>query len=105
MIGISLENSLICIASFPGHEIKPEPFRQVTIAQFCRTPSSTMRSISGWREPADLPWCRYGDDGLIHCRSEQEAQALKAELQARFAECRLELHPTKTKIVHCKDGT
>jgi len=56
------------------------------------------------RTHPDLPWCRYADDGLIHCRSEQEAQALKAELQTRFAECRLELHPTKTKIVYCKDG-
>jgi group II intron reverse transcriptase/maturase len=56
------------------------------------------------RTHPDLPWCRYADDGLVHCRSEQEAQALKAELQARLAECRLELHPTKTKIVYCKDG-
>jgi RNA-directed DNA polymerase len=38
------------------------------------------------------------------CRTEQEAQALKADLQARLAVCRLELHPTKTKIVYCKDG-
>jgi RNA-directed DNA polymerase len=52
----------------------------------------------------DLPWCRYADDGLVHCRTEQEAQALKAALQARLAECRLEMHPTKTKIVYCKDG-
>jgi RNA-directed DNA polymerase len=51
-----------------------------------------------------LPWCRYADDGLVHCRSEQEAEALKAELQARLAECGLEMHPTKTKIVYCKDG-
>ena len=56
------------------------------------------------RTHPDLPWCRYADDGLVHCRSEQEAEALKAELQARLAECRLELHPTKTKIVYCKDG-
>src|ERR1017187_3862533 len=56
------------------------------------------------RTHPNLPWCRYADDGLIHCRSEQEAEALKAELQARFAECRLEMHPTKTKIVYCKDG-
>ena len=27
---------------------------------------------------------------------------VKADLQARLAECRLELHPTKTKIVYCK---
>ena len=52
----------------------------------------------------DLPWCRYADDGLVHCRTEQEAQALKAALQARLAECRLEMHPVKTKIVYCKDG-
>jgi len=52
----------------------------------------------------DLPWCRYADDGLVHCRNELEAQAVKAALQARLAECRLELHPTKTKIVYCKDG-
>jgi RNA-directed DNA polymerase len=52
----------------------------------------------------DLPWCRYGDDGLVHCRNEQEALALKTELQARLAECRLEMRPTKTRIVYCKDG-
>jgi group II intron reverse transcriptase/maturase len=52
----------------------------------------------------DLPWCRYADDGLVHCRNEQEAQAVKAALQARLAECQLEMHPTKTKIAYCKDG-
>jgi RNA-directed DNA polymerase len=56
------------------------------------------------RAHPDLPWCRYADDGLVHCRTEQEAQALKAELQERLAACRLEMHPTKTKIVYCKDG-
>jgi group II intron reverse transcriptase/maturase len=56
------------------------------------------------REHRDLPWCRYADDGLVHCRSEQEAEALRAKLQARLAECQLELHPTKTKIVYCRDS-
>jgi RNA-directed DNA polymerase len=56
------------------------------------------------RTHPDLPWCRYADDGLVHCRTEQEAKALKPELQARLAECHLEMHPTKTKIVYCKDG-
>jgi hypothetical protein len=28
-----------------------------------------------------------------------------AALQARLAECHLEMHPTKTKIVYCKDGS
>ena len=56
------------------------------------------------RAHPDLLWCRYADDGLVHCRTEQEAEAIKADLQARLAECRLELHPGKTKIVYCKDG-
>lgn len=56
------------------------------------------------RTHPDLLWCRYADDGLVHCSSEQEAQAVMAQLHARLAECRLELHPTKTKIVYCKDG-
>ncbi len=32
-----------------------------------------------------------------------EPRALKADLQARLAECHLELHPVKTRIVYCKD--
>jgi len=52
-----------------------------------------------------LPWCRYADDGLVHCRTEQEAQAVKQALQVRFEQCGLEMHPTKTKIVYCKDGS
>jgi group II intron reverse transcriptase/maturase len=56
------------------------------------------------RAYSDLPWCRYADDGLVHCRSEREALAVKAALQARLAECHLELHPTKTRIVYCRDG-
>jgi RNA-directed DNA polymerase len=52
-----------------------------------------------------LPWCRYADDGLVHCRTEPEAQAVKAALAARLAQCGLELHSTKTQIVYCKDGS
>jgi RNA-directed DNA polymerase len=54
------------------------------------------------RTHPDLPWCRYADDGLVHCRTEQEAEAIKASLQSRLSECQLELHPTKTRIVYCK---
>jgi len=56
------------------------------------------------RERPELPWCRYADDGLIHCKTEAEAVTLKAALAARLAECHLELHPEKTKIIYCKDG-
>ena len=50
-----------------------------------------------------LRWCRYADDGLVHCRTEREARAVWEALTSRMAECRLELHPTKTKIVYCRD--
>ncbi len=48
------------------------------------------------------PFARYADDGVVHCRSEVEAEALKESLERRFRECWLELHPEKTKIVCCK---
>ena len=50
------------------------------------------------------PWCRYADDGLVHCRTKLEADELLKELEARFKACGLELHPIKTKIVYCKDA-
>lgn len=51
-----------------------------------------------------LQWCRYADDGLVHCNSEVQAKYILKELTDRFKECKLELHPTKTKIAYCKDG-
>ncbi len=56
------------------------------------------------RHHPDAPWCRYADDGLVHCRTEQQSQQLLSVLRERFAECGLELHPEKTKIVYYKDG-
>lgn len=49
-------------------------------------------------------WCRYADDGLLHCKSEAQAVALLQAIRQRFEQCGLELHPVKTKIVYCKDG-
>jgi RNA-directed DNA polymerase len=45
-----------------------------------------------------------GTEHLVHCRTEEEARAVWDALNSRMADCRLELHPTKTKIVYCKDG-
>ena len=28
------------------------------------------------------PWCRYADDGLVHCKNVKEAHAIKAALEA-----------------------
>lgn len=57
------------------------------------------------RNHSTIPWCRYADDGLAHCKTEQQARQLLLELEQRFKECGLELHPDKTKIVYCKDGS
>jgi len=46
---------------------------------------------------------RYADDAIVHCKTEVEAQEVRAAIAARLEECRLELHPEKTKIVYCKD--
>jgi RNA-directed DNA polymerase len=50
-----------------------------------------------------VPFERYADDVICHCRTEREALALRQVLDRRFAECKLVLHPEKTKVVYCKD--
>jgi RNA-directed DNA polymerase len=52
----------------------------------------------------ELPFCRYADDGLIHCRSLEQAQSMKQFIEQRFKDCKLEVHPDKTKIIYCKDS-
>ena len=47
---------------------------------------------------------RYADDILVHCRSEKQAAWIKMVIEGRLQQCRLELHPDKTKIVFCKDS-
>jgi group II intron reverse transcriptase/maturase len=52
----------------------------------------------------DIPFERYADDIICHCVSEEQARALKDALAKRLAQCRLTLHPDKTRIVYCKDA-
>jgi len=56
------------------------------------------------RHNPQIPFARYADDGVVHCKTEAEAQQLKDALRKRFEECKLELHPEKTRIVYCRDG-
>ncbi|MFC0562554.1 reverse transcriptase domain-containing protein [Halalkalibacter alkalisediminis] len=50
------------------------------------------------------PFARYADDAVIHCKTEEEAKRVLKSLSERMNECKLELHPSKTKIVYCKDA-
>jgi len=51
-----------------------------------------------------IPFERYADDAIVHCSSEKQSKWIKTKIERRLSQCRLELHPKKTKIVYCKDG-
>jgi len=55
------------------------------------------------REFPKIPFERYADDAICHCRTQEDAKRLLSKLEERVAQCKLELHPEKTKVVYCKD--
>ena len=61
----------------------------------------SMHGCSG-RFPS-IQFERYADDAIVHCRSEEQARSVLEAIRDRLAQCGLELHPTKTRIVYCKD--
>ena len=50
-----------------------------------------------------VPFERYADDIVAHCATETPAQQVLESIRQRLAQCRLEVHPGKTRIVYCKD--
>jgi len=56
------------------------------------------------REYPSVQFERYADDAVVHCVTERQANRLVEAIGNRMAEVGLRLHPTKTKIVYCKDG-
>jgi RNA-directed DNA polymerase len=52
----------------------------------------------------DVRFERYADDVVFHCRTQSEAEGLLAALRQRLADCGLTLHPTKTRIIYCRDS-
>lgn len=51
----------------------------------------------------DVKFCRYADDGLLHCASEKQAKYILQTIGQRFQECGLTIHPDKSGIIYCKD--
>lgn len=47
---------------------------------------------------------RYADDIVVHCHSLQQLEYIERKIKGRFAQCKLELCPEKSKIVYCKDS-
>ena len=50
------------------------------------------------------PFARYADDAVVHCRSQADAEHLLAKISERLAHCKLTMHPSKSKVVYCKDS-
>lgn len=50
------------------------------------------------------PFARYADDGVVHCRSREQAEEVMQAIAARLEECGLRMHPEKSRIVYCKDS-
>jgi len=53
------------------------------------------------RHHPSIPFERYADDVVCHCRSKEEADSLLEVLRGRLADCHLDLHPDKTRVVYC----
>jgi RNA-directed DNA polymerase len=62
-------------------------------------------ALDAWlrREMRSVRFCRYADDGVIHCKSEVQARLVLRKLGERLRACGLELHPEKTRVVYCRD--
>ncbi len=50
-----------------------------------------------------IPFERYADDIIVHCRSEKQAKWIERRIELQLEEFKLELHPEKTKVVYSKD--
>lgn len=51
-----------------------------------------------------VPFERFADDAVVHCRSKRQAESVLVAIRERLLQCGLELHPTKTRIVYCRDS-
>jgi RNA-directed DNA polymerase len=52
---------------------------------------------------SDIPFERYADDVVLHCKTHRQAEVVRDEIEERLKRCKLELHPRKTRIVYCRD--
>lgn len=56
-----------------------------------------------WMEKhfSDCPFERYADDIIVHVKNEKYARFILKSIGERKEQCKLELHPEKTKLVYC----
>ncbi len=56
------------------------------------------------REFPAVPFERYADDEILHCKTKAQAEMLRDAIIERLAQVGLELNLDKTRIVYCKDS-
>ncbi len=56
------------------------------------------------REFPAVPFERYADDVILHCKSKAQAQLVRDAIIERLAQVGLELNLDKTRSVYCKDS-
>jgi RNA-directed DNA polymerase len=56
------------------------------------------------REFPTVSFERYVDDAVVHCGSRRQAEQVAEAIGKRMEAVGLRLHPTKTRIVYCKDA-
>ncbi|HEX4865914.1 MAG TPA: group II intron maturase-specific domain-containing protein, partial [Acidimicrobiales bacterium] len=56
------------------------------------------------REFPAVPFERYADDEILHCKTKAQAEMLRDAIIERLAQVGLELNLDKTLIVYCKDS-
>jgi len=63
-------------------------------------------ALDAWlvREFPAVPFERYADDAILHCKTRQQAQVVLDAIVERLAQVGLELNLDKTRIVYCKDS-
>lgn len=49
-----------------------------------------------------LSFERYADDIVVHCYHQGQALTVLNDIKARLFQCKLELHPEKTRVVYCR---
>jgi group II intron reverse transcriptase/maturase len=50
----------------------------------------------------EKPFERYADDVVVHCKTEKQAKFVLRQISERLRNCKLALHPEKTKIVNLR---
>ena len=61
-------------------------------------------ALDNWmaKNHPEKPFERYADDIVVHCKTEKQALFMLRQIQVRMQQCKLQLHPEKTKIVNVR---